>query len=463
MTKATMTEFDVAVIGTGSGGELVATLLAKGSVARPPMRVVVFENELVGGECPFVACIPSKVLLARSRQPCPDWSSAVARRDQVTEGRDDAGHVRELLAAGVTVVRGVASVAAPGLVRADATDYRARHIVVATGARAKVLTEIACPDDVWMSSDALSSEELPTSLVIIGGGPIGCELSEVYARFGTSVTVVEMADTLLSDVEPEISAAMRDHLVHLGVTVLLSATLSAITKADKGGYVVHVAGREPITTARVLVGIGKTPRLDGIGLEALGLDPANVAVDDSGRLGGLDRVWAVGDVTGIAPYTHGASAQAAVVAHNIAGGARSMRAAVMPRCVYTHPPVAAVGPTLSDASLAMDIVSVRVSYGDIARPATDELGDGVLIMFANRADGSVIGASGMGQSMDELVSLVTLAVETQWPVSRLQHIVQPFPTLSQLVGHAFKLLAEKVDVANADQLHSEHRSDRVDV
>ncbi len=443
MTTENVTEFDVAVIGAGSGGELVATLLAKGSAARPPMKVVVFENERVGGECPFVACIPSKVLLARSRQPSPDWPSAVERRDEITKGRDDSGHAEELSGAGVTVVRACAKVAAPGLVRADGTDYRARHIVVATGAQAKTLTGIECPDDVWTSSDALSSKELPASLVIIGGGPIGCELSEVYARFGTNVTVVEMADTLLRDVEPEISAAMRDHLVALGVKVLLSAKLSSITKSDEGGYVVHVADHEPIAATRVLVGIGKTPRLDGIGLEALGLDPAKVSVDDSGRLGGLDGVWAVGDVTRIAPYTHGANSQASVVADNIAGGNRSMHAAVMPRCVYTHPPVAAVGPTLAEASRTMDLVSVRVSYGDIARPTTDELGDGVLIMFANRADGAVVGASGIGQSMDELISLVTLAVETGWPVSRLQHVVQPFPTLSQLIGHGFQLLAEQ--------------------
>lgn len=437
-------DFDVAVLGAGSGGELTATLLAKGSASRPPMRVIVFEPGLVGGECPFVACIPSKVLLSRARQPNPNWSTAVARRDEVTHGRDDASHAKELEDAGATLVRARASVTGLGQVRADGIDYRVGHIVVATGAAAKELEGIDCPDDVWDSSDALSSDELPASLVIVGGGPIGCELSEVYARFGTAVTVVEAADTLLSDVEPEISAAMQAHLESLGVTVLLSAKLTSITTCDSGGYVVSVTGRDPVVAARVLVGIGKTPRLDGIGLETLGLDPNHATVYDTGRLGGLDRVWAVGDVTKLAPYTHGANSQASVVVDNIAGAARSMRAAVMPRCVYTHPPVAAVGPTSSKASQQSDLVITRVSFDDIARPTTDELGVGLLTVFADRATGAVLGANGIGQSMDELISLITLAMETGWPVSRLQHVIQPFPTLSQLVGHAFAQLAQQL-------------------
>ncbi len=273
-------------------------------------------------------------------------------------------------------------------------------------------------------------------------GPIGCELSEVYARFGTTVTIVEMSDILLKDVEPEISRAMEVHLEGLGVIVLLSADLTAISGSDEG-YIVEVKGREPIACARVLVAIGKTPRLAGIGLEALGLDPREVKVDDTGRLGGIDRLWAVGDVTAFAPYTHGANSQASVVVDNIGGGTRSIHAAVMPRCVYTHPPVAAVGPTLMAADTSA-LAVVRVSYADIARPTTDELGDGLLIVFADRETGAVVGASGIGRSMDEIISQITLAIETKWPVSRLQQVVQPFPTISQLVGHAFELLATEL-------------------
>lgn len=440
MSTEDLREFDVAVLGAGSGGELTAALLARGSSSRPQMTVVVFEPSLVGGECPFLACIPSKVLLSRAQNPNPDWVAAVARRDEVTHGRNDASHARELEESGATLVRARATVTGPGRVRADGVDYRVKHIVVATGAAAKKLHDIECPNDVWDSSDAMSSEELPTSLVIVGGGPIGCELSEVYARFGTTVTIVEASGTLLKDVEPEISSAMQAHLEGLGISVMLSAELSAITAADTG-YLVNVEGLEPIPSARVLVAIGKTPRLDGIGLETLGLDPKDVTVDDTGRLGGFDRVWGVGDVTGLAPYTHGANAQASVVVENISGGTRSVRAAVMPRCVYTHPPVAAVGPTSSKAAEHSELAVVRVSYGDIARPTTDELGDGLLTVFADRATGAVVGASGIGRSMDEIISLITLAIETTWPVSRLQHVVQPFPTISQLVGHAFEKLA----------------------
>lgn len=436
-------EFDVAVLGAGSGGELTAILLARGSSSRPPMTVVVFEPSLVGGECPFLACIPSKVLLSRAQETNPDWVAAVARRDEVTHGRNDASHANELEESGATLVRAQATVTGPGRVRANGVDYRVKHIVVATGAAPKKLHDIESPNDLWDSSDAMSSDELPTSLVIVGGGPIGCELSEVYARFGTKVTIVEASDTLLKEVEPEISSAVQAHLEGLGISVMLSAELSAITAAGTG-YVVKVKGCEPIPCARVLVAIGKTPRLDGIGLETLGLDPKDVTVDDAGRLGGVDRVWGVGDVTELAPYTHGANAQASVVVENIVGGTRSVRSAVMPRCVYTHPPVAAVGPTSSKAAEHSELAVVRVSYGDIARPTTDELGDGLLTVFADRATGAVVGASGIGRSMDEIISLITLAVETTWPVSRLQHVVQPFPTVSQLVGHAFEKLAQEL-------------------
>lgn len=443
MSSEDLQEFDVAILGAGSGGELTATMLARGSSSRPPLTVVVFEPSLVGGECPFLACIPSKVLLHRAQEPNPDWAAAVVQRDRVTHGRNDASHAKELEESGATLVRARATVTGPGRVRANGVDYRVKHIVVATGAAPKKLPDIECPNDVWDSSDAMSSEELPASLVIVGGGPIGCELSEVYARFGTTVTIVEASNTLLKDVEPEISSAIQAHLEGLGISVMLSAELSAITAAGTG-YLVEVKGREPIPCARVLLAIGKTPRLDEIGLETLGLDPKNVAVDDAGRLGGVDRVWGVGDVTGLAPYTHGANAQASVVVENIAGGKRSVRSAVMPRCVYTYPPVAAVGPTSSKAAEHAELAIVRVSYEDIARPTTDELGDGLLTVFADRATGAVIGASGIGRSMDEIISLITLAIETTWTVSRLQHVVQPFPTISQLVGHAFEKLAQEL-------------------
>ena len=436
--------FDVAVLGAGSGGEAAATALARGSATRRPMNVVVFEPGLVGGECPFLACIPSKVLLARAQAQKPDWQSAIARRDTVTDSRDDTRHAKELRESGVTLVRSRATITGPGRVASDGVEYTVDHIIVATGSAPKKLHGIEYPDDLWDSSDALSSAELPTSLVIIGGGPIGCELSEVYARFGTTVTIVEAAPVLLKDVEPEISNAMERHLEGLGVNVLRAAELTAINVAEDG-YVVQVKGLLAITCSRVLVAIGKTPRLDAVGLETLGLDPANTTVDDTGRLGGVDRVWAVGDVTAIAPYTHGANAQASVVVDNIAGAERSMRAAVMPRCVYTHPPVAAVGPTISTAADRDALAVVRVSYADIARPTTDELGDGQLTVFAERESGIVIGASGFGRSMDEVIGQITFAIETRWPVSRLQHVVQPFPTISQLVGLAFEQLASQLE------------------
>jgi pyruvate/2-oxoglutarate dehydrogenase complex dihydrolipoamide dehydrogenase (E3) component len=201
--------FDVAIIGGGSGGERVASIMASGSRTIPARRVVVFEPGLVGGECPFFACIPSKALLAESHRTFrPTWDQALEYRDTLTYHLDDSSHAQELTDLGVTVVRACAAIVGHGRVIADGIAYVAEHIVVATGAEPKRLDHTMAPPDVWTSADALSSRELPQSLVIIGGGPVGCELAEMYARFGVRVALVESSGVLLRDVDSTVSAAL---------------------------------------------------------------------------------------------------------------------------------------------------------------------------------------------------------------------------------------------------------------
>jgi pyruvate/2-oxoglutarate dehydrogenase complex dihydrolipoamide dehydrogenase (E3) component len=434
-------KFDVAVIGAGSGGERVATLLAKDTNQQPGMRVVVFESGLVGGECPYYACIPSKSLLADANQEAADWGNAVLRRDGITKHRNDAGHAQDLETAGVTLVRSRAVVVGNGRVEAESKIYEVDHIIIATGSAHQVLP-VDGGSGLWNSADAMASDELPASLIIIGGGAIGCELSEVYANFGSTVRIVESGETLVGRVEPEVAAMMLEHLSNIGITVHLNGKVERVTGV-KGEYDVVLEGGEVLASTHVLVATGKKPRLDGLGLESVGINSESVEIDERGALVGAQNIWAVGDVTQIAPYTHGANSQASVVAENIRGGHEAIRGPVIPRCVYTHPPLASVGGTTKDFADA-DVVVARVTFDEIARPTTDSLGAGLLTVIADRKTGSILGACGYGHAMDEVIGQLTMAIETQWSVQRLQRLVQPFPTVSELVGVAYRALAESM-------------------
>jgi pyruvate/2-oxoglutarate dehydrogenase complex dihydrolipoamide dehydrogenase (E3) component len=433
------TRYDVAIIGGGSGGERVALMLGGALNQAPVKRVVVFESALVGGECPYYACMPSKELLFEANRIPKSWDEAIKRKDEVTKHRNDEGHAHDLEAAGVTLVRGDAILVGPGRVQAGNATFEVEHVVIATGAAHRPL-DVEGGEGLWTAADAMKSNELPDSLVIIGGGAIGCELSEVYAKFGTAVTIVESAETLIASVEPEVSAAMLDHLRSIGVEVRLGVGVERVC-GTKGAYEVMLKQGIVLSSTHVLVAIGKAARVRGLGLESVGIDPNAFAIDEHGGVVGAKNLWAVGDVTGIAPYTHGANSQALAVAENILGGSREIRGPVIPRCIYTHPPLAAVGRSSAEFEEA-NIVVARKTFDDIARPTTDCLGAGLLTVIADRKTGVILGASGFGHSMDEVIGQLTMAMETQWPVQRLRLLVQPFPTISELVGAAYEELAK---------------------
>lgn len=440
--------YDVGVIGTGSGGERLAMLLGGGMNQAPVKRVVAFESGLVGGECPYYACIPSKQLLFEANRIPNSWDEAMKRKGEVTNHRNDEGHACDLEAAGVTLIRANAIIAGPGRVQAGNETFEVEHIVIATGAAHRPLN-VEGGEGLWTSADAMASDELPDSLVIVGGGAIGCELSEVYANFGTAVIVVESGETLIASVEPEVSAAMLDHLRSRGVTVRLGVEVERVG-GTKGAYEVVLKDGTVLSSTHVLVAAGKTARVSGLGLESVGIDPDVFAIDERGGVVGAKNLWAVGDVTGIAPYTHGANSQALTVAENIVGGTREVRGPVIPRCVYTHPPLVAVGRSSAEFDDA-DIVVARKTFDDIARPTTDSLGAGLLTAIADRKTGAILGASGFGHSMDEVIGQLAVAMETQWPVQRLRLLVQPFPTISEIVGAAYEELTKMLAEAEAQK------------
>ena len=412
-----MSAYDVVVLGGGSAGEAVARGLAERA-----RSVALVEQALVGGECPYLACMPSKAML-RAAAEGRSWAEAVRFRDEVAEHRDDTGTVRSLQDAGVDVIRGRGVITAAGVVRVGADQLHYDDLVIATGAAA-VLPPIDGLDEhaVWTSDDALSSHEKPERLLVLGGGPVGCELAQVYARFGVDVTVVESSPHLLPKDPQFVGATIRTALEHDGVTVRVDDELTAA----------------PTDGSRLLVATGKRPRVEGLGLELLGVSPGDdgaLAVDD--RLRVIDRVWAVGDVNGVAPYTHAANYQAKVVVDNLTGRVRRADHRAIPRTVYTDPAVFCVGDTSGEPA-------ARMRLAETARAVVEERDDGELALYVDPSGHTLTGAAVVGPAADAWAAELTLAIRASVGVDVLAEVVHAFPTFAEALEPPYAELASRL-------------------
>src|SRR4051812_2241438 len=359
-----MDSFEVIVLGGGTAGETLATTLAEAD-----RSVALVEAGRVGGECPYLACMPSKALLrsasvrslvrrarsfgasATDLDPGDDgaaFAAAIDRRDEVAAHRDDTEAAKSVEQAGVVLIRGRGRITGPGTLDVDGTTYGWSDLAICTG------TEPDRPpldglDNVefWTSDDALQSAERPGSMVILGGGPVGCELAQAYARFGTEVTIVENGPRLVAKEEPSITAILADVLREDGVELRLGAETKRVESTYDGRVRVVLEGGDPVEAERLLVATGRTPCLGGIGLDVLGIEPDDkgLAVDDHCRVEGQQHVWAAGDITGQAPFTHTANYQARIVAANLLGHDRTADYRAIPPPLYTDPPVASGGST----------------------------------------------------------------------------------------------------------------------
>ena len=464
-----MDSYDVVVLGAGSSGEVVSTTLA-----RQGRRVALVEAFRVGGECPYVACMPSKALLrsaqarhearalvelaGASRPVVLDdddsaYRHAAARRDEIAEHRDDAGSAQSVTSAGVVLVRGWGRVVRPGVVQVDVEGEAPRELgyddlVLSTGSQA-IRPPVEGLDDVptWTSDEALSATERPASLLVMGGGAVGCELAQVHARFGVRVVLVESGPQVAGKEEPSIAALLAQVLRDDGVEVRLDTTVER-TEPHDGGARAHLSDGTSVDVERVLVAVGRTPTTDDLGLSVLGVvvgDSGAVEVDDRCRVVGQQHLWAAGDVTGVAPYTHTANYQAAIVATNLLGGDRRANLTAIPRAIYTDPAVASVGMAQDQArEQGVDVITAVMDLGDVARTSTEGAAGGRLVLTADRERGVLIGAAAIGPHADEWLSEAVLAVRAQVPLEVLADVVHAFPTFGEAYEPPLRELLEQV-------------------
>jgi dihydrolipoamide dehydrogenase len=420
--------YDVAVLGAGSAGEAIARQLAKAG-----RSVVLVEALRVGGECPYVACIPSKAMLQAAEQRLP-WQQAIQRRDELAEHRDDSKAAASIEDDGVTLVRGKGVVPRPGVVEVDSTAYGWSQLVVATGSSPQLppIDGLASVE-AWTSDQALSSDELPKRLVILGGGAVGCELAQVYARFGSQVTVIDTANRLLAKETRFIGEAMAGVLGRDGVTIRLGVEVQQVTQTDDG-VTLRLPDGERIVGDRLLVASGRSPNLDA--LSSLGLGDG-LEVDDHCRVSGIENAWAAGDVAGIAPYTHTANYQARVVGDNLTGTDHVADHRAIPRVVYTDPPVFCVG------ALPEDEQGLETAGGDVADTARALITEATGRAELYARDGLLVGAAAIGQDADSWMGEVVLAIKAKTPVSVLAELVHAFPTLGEVLEPLYQDLANR--------------------
>ena len=433
-----MSAFEVIVLGGGTAGVQVAAEVVRGG-----RSVALIEAGLIGGESPYLACVPSNSLLLSAGRG-EAWADAVGRRDQVTGGLDDSGLAGQLAAAGVTVIRGTGRVSGPGTVTVSDVDDPLRYtdLVVATGCE-PVAPPIEGLSDIpaWTTAEALCSPDLPRRLIVLGGGPAGCELTQIFAAFGSQVTLVEAEPGLLPGEPAFTGEILATALRRAGAEIRLG---SPATKAERtsDGLTLALEDGTRIDADRLLLATGRRPRISGLGLEALGLDaPPGAALPTTAScqvtgLRGPGRVWAAGDVTGIT-HTHVSRYQAEVVAANLLGQPREADYSAIPRCVFTTPSVYAVGERLRPGLATVQVSLSDTTRGRLGLDGLDDLGG--LELYA--ADGLLAGAVAVGPDATAWMAEVTLAIRARIPVNTLADVVHAFPSYGEALTAAFRELA----------------------
>jgi pyruvate/2-oxoglutarate dehydrogenase complex dihydrolipoamide dehydrogenase (E3) component len=443
-----MVDVDAIVVGLGPGGEEVA-----GKLAQAGLATVGIEAELLGGECPYWGCIPSKMmvraadLLAEGRRipgmagssvVSPSWEPVARRiRDEATDNWDDRVAVERFEGKGGVFVRGRARVVGPGEVEVAGERYRAsRALVLATGARAWVPSMFEWVPH-WTNREAIAAKTLPASLLVVGGGAIGLEIGQAMSRFGVQVTVVELGPRLAGPEEPEASELITTVLRDEGIAVHTGVTIDSVEAWGDGGASVKLESGEVLSAERVLVATGRRVDLAGLGVGALGLNESGrgLPVDGHMRVEDVPGVWGVGDVTGKGAFTHVAMYQARICVADILGSPiaeADYRA--LPRVTFTDPEIGSVG--LTEAQAREEGGEVTVFSEPIEKSTRGWIHRGVGLVKLVASDGVVVGATSMGPTGGEVLGLLALAVHARVPVATLKEMIYAYPTFTRAIDSA---------------------------
>ncbi len=448
---------EVIVIGLGPGGEDVA-----GRLAEAGLDVVGVEAELVGGECPYWGCIPSKMIIraanllaegarisgmAGDAVLTPDFGPVATRiRTEATDSWDDTVAADRFTRKGGRLVRGRAQLVGEGrVVVGDQQFVASRAVVIAAGAKpwAPPIEGLASTP-FWTNREAIEAEEAPSSLAVLGGGAIGVELAQAFRRFGSDVTVLEAAQSLVSAEEPEASSALGDVFAAEGITVRTGLSIGAIHH-DGDRFTIDLGDAEPVIAEKLLVAVGRRPDLAALGMASIGIDenaPA-VPVDERLRVIGAPHIWAIGDITGKGAFTHMAMYQADIVVHDILND-DDVRAdyRAVPRVTFTDPEIGSVGMTERDARARG--IAVRTAVTPMSSSARGWIhgpgNEGFIKLVEDAARGVLVGATSMGPCGGEVLGLLSLAVAGAVPVETLRHMIYAYPTFHRAIQDAVSKL-----------------------
>ena len=441
--------FEVVIIGAGPAGETVASRTAAAG-----LRTALVERELIGGECAYWACIPSKTLLrpgevvgeavrtAGTASPSLAFDKVAPYRDEMIRHLDDAKQVNGYEDEGVSVFKGEGSLLGPNEVAVGDETIETERIVIATGS-----DSLIPPIDgleqagYWTNREATTLKKVPASVTVLGGGPVGVELAQMLRRFGSEVHLLEAAERLLSREDERVSELLLEALKEDEIDVRLDAKVTSVSATGNGRTVCF--GDQEISADELVVAVGRKPRLGELSLERAGIEPGEKGIEVDERCRAGEGIWAIGDVTGVMPFTHVGKYQGRVACADILGRPARAEYGAVPRVVFSDPEVAAVGMTEEQATAAgLEPVTSHIRLSEsVARPWTYETHPrGELCVIADPKAQVLVGAWAVGPLASEWIHYAALAIKTAVPLSVLKDTVAQFPTYTEAYLNALEAL-----------------------